>query len=75
MPQMQPYYTYDPLFFRSTVVIIECFGLEGTLRGHVPQPPCSEQGHLPLDQVAQSPVQPDPACFQGWGINKFLPYV
>ncbi|KAK4812855.1 LOW QUALITY PROTEIN: hypothetical protein QYF61_022581, partial [Mycteria americana] len=26
------------------------------------------QGHLPLDQVAQSPVQPDLECFQGWGI-------
>jgi len=23
--------------------IIECFGLEGTFRGHLAQPPCSEQ--------------------------------
>ena len=38
--------------------IIECFGLEGTFRGHLAQPPCSEQGHLQLDQVAQSPVEP-----------------
>jgi len=29
--------------------IIECFGLEGTVRGHLAQPPCSEQGHLQLD--------------------------
>jgi len=48
--------------------IIEWFGLEGTFKGHLVQPPCSGQGHLPLDQVAQSPVQPDLECFQGWGI-------
>ena len=24
----------------------ECFGLEGTFRGHLAQPPCSEQGQL-----------------------------
>jgi len=43
-------------------------GLEGTFKDHLVQPPCSEQGHLQLDQVAQSPIQPDPECFQGWGI-------
>jgi len=32
--------------------------LEGTFRGHLVQPFCSEQGHLQLDHVAQSPVQP-----------------
>jgi len=37
--------------------IIECFGLERTFRAHIAQPPCSEQGHLQLDQVAQSPIQ------------------
>jgi len=42
--------------------IIEQFGLEV-------QPLCSEQGHLALDQVAQSPVQPGLECFQGWGSN------
>ena len=47
--------------------IIESFGLEGTFKGHLAQPPCNEQGHLQLDQVAQSPVQPDLECFQGWG--------
>jgi len=70
---------------------IECFGLEGTFRGHLAQPPCSEQGHLQLHQAAQSPVQPGLECFQGGGIytlsgeptpvfhhphhRKFLPYI
>jgi len=43
--------------------IIERFGLEGTFRGRLAQPPCSEQGHLQLDQVAQSPVHPGLECF------------
>jgi len=38
--------------------IIEWYGLEGTLKIIWFQPPCHEQGHLPLDQVAQSPIQP-----------------
>ena len=42
--------------------IIEYFGLEGTFRGHLAQPSCSKQGHLQLDQVAQSPIQPGPEC-------------
>ncbi|KAK4822001.1 hypothetical protein QYF61_006615, partial [Mycteria americana] len=46
------------------------FGLDGTFKGHLVQPPCNEQGHLQLDQVAQSPVQPDLECFQGWGIYR-----
>ena len=53
--------------------------------------PCSEQGHLQLDQVAQSPVQPGLECFQVWGLHslsgqpapvfhhpygkEFLPYI
>jgi len=36
--------------------IIQSFGLEGTFRGHLAQPLCSEQGYLQLDQVAQSPI-------------------
>jgi len=48
--------------------IIEYFGLEGTFKGHLVQPPCNKQEHLPLDQVAQSPIQPDLECFQGWSI-------
>jgi len=51
--------------------ITKSFGLEGTFRGHLAQPPCSEQGHLPLDQVAQSSVQPDLECFQGWDLHYF----
>jgi len=47
----------------------ECFGLEGTFTGHPAQPPCSEQGHLQLDQAAQSPVQPGLESSQGWGID------
>jgi len=47
---------------------IEWFVLKGTFKGHIVQPPCIEQGHLPLDQVAQSPIQLDFECFQGWGI-------
>ena len=45
------------------------FGLKGTFRGHLAQPPCHEQRHLELDQVAQSPIQPDLECFQGWDIE------
>ena len=48
--------------------IIELFEFEGTLKGHLVQLPCTEQGHLQLDQVAQSPIQPDLECLQGWGI-------
>ncbi|KAK4825368.1 hypothetical protein QYF61_027121 [Mycteria americana] len=49
--------------------IIEWFWLEGTFKGHPVQSPCNEQGHLQLDQVAQSPIQPDLDCLQGWGIH------
>jgi len=38
--------------------IIEWLGLEGTLKTISFQPLCHEQGHLPLDQVAQSSIQP-----------------
>jgi len=37
---------------------LEWFGLEGTLQVIWFQPPCHEQGYLPLDQVAQSSIQP-----------------
>ena len=43
--------------------------MDGTFQGHLVLPPCHEQGHLPLDQVAQSPVQPGLECFQGSGIS------
>ena len=74
-----------PAFHR----IIERFGLEWIFNGHLVPAPLL--GHLQLDQVAQSPIQPDLECFQGWGIynlsgqhvpvfhhphgKKFLPYI
>jgi len=36
--------------------IMEWFGLEGTFKGYLVQAPCSEQGHLHLDQVALEPL-------------------
>ena len=38
--------------------IVEWFGLEGPLKIIWFQPLCHGQGHLPLDQVSQSPIQP-----------------
>jgi len=35
--------------------ITESFDLEGTLKGHLAQLPCSEQGHLQLHQVLRAP--------------------
>jgi len=40
--------------------------LEGTFKGHLVQPPCNEQGHLQLDHVAHSPIQPDLECFHNF---------
>ena len=37
--------------------IIEWFGLEGTSQISESNP-CCGQGHLPLDRVAESPIQP-----------------
>ena len=45
------------------------FELEGTLRSHLVQLPCNEQGELQLSQVAQSLVQPDLECLQGWDFH------
>jgi len=39
--------------------------LEGTFKDHLVQGPCHGQGHLPLDQVAQSPIQPGLEHSQG----------
>jgi len=33
--------------------------LEGTFSGHLAQPPCSEQGHLQLDQAASLADPPE----------------
>jgi len=49
--------------------IIESFELEGALKGHLVQLFCNEQGHLHLDQVAQSPAHPDLECFHGRGLH------
>lgn len=35
-------------------------------------PTCSDQRHLPLEQIAQSPVQPVLEYFQKWGIHTSL---
>ena len=64
--------TFTEFCWRTVVNrIMEQFGLEGIFRGHLAQPPCSEQGHLQLDQGAQSPIQPDLEQFQWWGIHSF----
>ena len=46
--------------------------MEGTLKIIAFQPSCHGQGHLPLDQVAQSPIQPGlETPPQGGGIHSF----
>ena len=49
--------------------ITESLKLEGTLKIIQFQPPYYRQGHLPLDQVAQSPIQSGLECFQGGDIH------
>ena len=65
--------------------------MEGTFKGLLVQPPCNKHGHLQIDQITQSPIQPDLECFQGQGTyhlsgqpvsvfhhpyhKKFLPHV
>ena len=36
------------------------------------QPPCYVQGRQPLDQAAQSHIQPGLEWLQGWGIHNLL---
>ena len=48
---------------------MEWFGLEGTFKTIEFQPPFWRQGHLPLDQVAQSSIQPGLEHLQGGGIH------
>ena len=43
--------------------------MEGILKGHLVQLSCSEEGHLQLQQAAQSPVQPDLERLQGRSIH------
>jgi len=40
--------------------IMKVFELVGTLKGHLVQLLCNDQGHLQLNQVAQSAIQPNP---------------
>jgi len=47
------------------------FGLEGTFKDHLVQALSHGQGHLPLDQVAQSPIQPGLEHLQGGDIHSF----
>ncbi|OWK57798.1 Glial cell line-derived neurotrophic factor [Lonchura striata] len=47
---------------------IELFGLEVTLKVTAFQPFCHKQGRLPLDHVAQSPIQSVFKHSQGWDI-------
>lgn len=49
---------------------MEWFGLEGTLRTTQFQPHILVWGHLPLDQAAQSPIQPGLEHLQGWSVPK-----
>ena len=51
--------------------ITQPFELEGTLKDHLVQLPCSEQGYIQIVQVVQSPVQPDLECLQGWDFHQF----
>ena len=43
--------------------------VERPLKRHLVQLLCNEQRHLQLDQIAQSPLQPDLKCLQGWRIH------
>ena len=49
--------------------IIEFCELERTLKDHVVQLPCNEQGHLWLDLDAQSPVRSNLECLWRQGIH------
>lgn len=45
------------------------FGWKGPFKYHLVHSPCHWQGHLSLDQITQSPIQPDSEHLQGWGIH------
>ena len=55
-------FPHEPFCLHWTVCSFTCgitamFDLEGTLKGHLVQIPCNEQGHLQLDQAAQSLIR------------------
>jgi len=62
---------YLPREANSNHRTIEWIGLEGTLKIIWFQSPCHGQGHLPLDQGAQSSIQPGLEHFQGGGSHSF----
>jgi len=52
--------------------ITERPGLKRTTIIIYSQPPCYVQDRHPLDQAAQSHIQPGLECLQGWGIHNLL---
>jgi len=52
--------------------IVEWPGLKRTIMIIKLQPPCYAQGCQPLDQAAQSHIQPGLECLQGWGLHNLL---
>ena len=46
--------------------------VEKNHNGHLVTPSCYVQGRQPLDQAAQSHIQPGLECLQGWGIHNLL---
>lgn len=55
-------------FLCAVIRIIEQILLERTLKGNLFQAHSNEEGHLQLDHVVQSLLQPDLECFQGWSL-------
>ena len=53
-------------------IIIEYPGSKRTSMIIQLQPPCYVQGHQSLDPAAQSHIQPDLECLQGWDIHNLL---
>ena len=54
------------------LLYLKNYRVKRNLKGHLFQLPCNEQGHLQLDHVAQSPIEPDPEGLQGWGIHNLF---
>ena len=52
--------------------IIEWPGLKRTSKIIEFQPPCHGQSCQPLDQDAQSYIQPGLECLQGWGMHNLI---
>ena len=51
----------------------EWFELEGTLKDHLDQPPCTEQGHLQLHQVLKDPLKSSTKLWKRVFIKSALP--